>query len=516
MTDLLTAAPVFARVERGALRRLVHAQELRNDLADYMRWAWPLSHKEPLQWNWHLGAITEHLEACKLGQIKRLLVNEPPRHLKSWTASVAFPSWWWADDPTVQFLAATSDKDVVFRDADAQRDLCKSPEYQAMFRPTWDFKSAGDGSKQEAKGYYRNTAGGHRISKVMGQKGQGVDADVILIDDPLDSTDAYNDKAALVEHVVTYRQKIISRLNNPATGIVVLFMQRVHQIDLAGVMIEEGGWEQLILPAEWDGKKRFTILGSYDPRTEEGELLFPARFPQDVLDQKKIDLTARGYAGQYQQLPAPATGAMVLKKWVHYWTNPGAPLLCLTCGKVHELPEMDYQLGSWDCSFGSKTADADYVVGQVWGAAGSNAYLQDQCRRKMSVPEMIEAMRTMNQDWENLRENVVEKKAAGKHVMETLATEIYGLHGFDPQGQSKEERLGSTLPRWEQGQIFLPHPQLASFQGKDYSWVQDVYVPELLMFNNGRYDDQVDTTSQALIRMREIGPTEGAYIKVLG
>lgn len=502
MTDLLTAAPVFARVERGALRRLVHAQELRNDLADYMRWAWPLSHKEPLQWNWHLGAITEHLEACKLGQIKRLLVNEPPRHLKSWTASVAFPSWWWADDPTTQFLAASCDKDVVFRDADAHRALCASPEYQTMFRPDWDFKASATGRQQDAKGYYRNTAGGHRISKVMGKKGQGVDADVILIDDPLDASDAFTDKAGLADHVMVYRQRLITRLNNPATGVVILFMQRLHDLDLSGIMLEEGGWEHLCLPSEYDGRKRYTILGPYDPRTEEGELLFPDRFPQEVLDQKKIDLTSRGYAGQYQQMPAPAAGAMVLKEWIQYWTPD-------------TLPKLTYTMGSWDCTFASKTAHADYVVGQTWGVAGSHMFLLDQVRRKMNVPEMLAAIREQTRLWPNLRATVIEERAAGKHVMDSLIHEIHGIQGFNPAGQSKEERLSATLPLWEQKRVFIPSARECSNPGQSFAWVTNLYEKELLTFPGARHDDQVDATSQALIWIMSQGTGE-VTMKILG
>lgn len=510
MNDALPLSS-FGRVERRTLDRLFDAQHLRNRMSNYMRWAWPIdpAHSKPLDWNFHLDAKCEFLTACRAGEIKRLIINEPPRCLKSWTVSVAFPSHWWASDPSVQFLVTSADKDVVHRDADALRDLCASPEYQKMFRPTWDFRGGITSKQQDAKGYYRNSAGGHRISKPMGAKSQGANADVLIFDDPLDAADAYSDKAALAAHVVHAKQKFMTRLNDIETGIIILIMQRLHELDLSGVFLADGGWEHLYLPAEFDGRRIWNGIDWKDPRTEIGELLFSKRLPKEFLDQKKIDLGARGYAGQYQQMPAPATGAMVLKKWIRYWTPA-------------DLPEMDYWISSWDCSFGSKTYDADYVVGQVWGVAGSCAYLLDQVRRKMNVPEMIEAMRVMNQLYPNMRAIVVEERAAGKHVMRTLATEIYGIEGFNPEGQSKEERLGSTLPRWEKGksaataQIFLPHPQLATTLGRDYSWVSTEYEPELLVFNNGRHDDQVDATSQALIWMKTHGPTEGAYMKVLG
>jgi len=494
--DTLEAAAILSRIPRSALRHLLEAEALRDSLKRYMQWAWPLTHKEPLQWNWHLGIITEHLEACKAGEIKRLLINIPPRHLKSWTVSVAFPSWWWASDPTVQFLATSADKDIVLRDADEQRDLCKSEEYRDMFRPQWDFRASSSGSKQEAKGYYRNSVGGHRISKVVGAKGTGHNADVILIDDPLDPTEAYNDKAGLADHVTAYRQKIVTRLNNPQAGIIVCIMQRLHELDLSGVMIEEGGWEHLCLPTEYDGKKRFTVLGPYDPRTSEGELLFPQRWPQEIVDKQKVDLTARGFAGQCQQTPAPAKGSMVLKEWLEYWTAEG-------------LPKFDYLIGSWDCSFGAKTKDADYVVGQTWGLAGKRMYLLDQARARMSVPEMVAAIREQKRLWPAINRIVIEERAAGKNVMNTLQREIPGIEGFDPGGKSKEERLSATLMIWEQHLVYLPSPMHTGAEGQTYSWVKDHYVREITTFPAASHDDQVDATSQALLWMRDNGPAIG-------
>jgi predicted phage terminase large subunit-like protein len=477
-------------------------------MPDYMRWAWPIdpSHPRALDWNFHLDAKCDFLSACRAGDIKRLIINEPPRCLKSWTVSVAFPSHWWASDPSVQFLVASADKDVVHRDADALRDLCASAEYQKMFRPTWNFRGGITSKQQDAKGYYRNSAGGHRISKPMGAKSQGANTDVLIFDDPLDAADAFTDKAALTQHIVHAKQKFMTRLNDQATGIVILIMQRLHELDLSGVFLEDGGWEHLRLPAEFDGRRTWNGIDWKDPRTEIGELLHPKRLPKEFLEERKVTLGSRGYAGQYQQQPAPAAGAMVLKNWLRYWT-PG------------ELPQFDCWWGSWDCSFGSKTPDASFVVGQVWGAASiddvTHAYLLDQVRRKMTVPQMLEAMREMDQLYPNMRAVVVEKKAAGPHVITALEKEIHGLEGFDVQGQSKQERLAAVLPMWQQGQVLLPHPQLASSQQQDYSWVRTQYEPEILAFPGARHDDQVDATSQALIWIGDNGPGK-ITLKMLG
>lgn len=486
-----------SRVERNTLLRLVDAEIMRNDLERYMHWAWPISpeHKNALEWNWHLSAKAEHLQACRDGQIRRLIINEPPRCLKSWTVSVAFPSWCWTTNPALQFLVASADDDVRKRDADSMREICMSPAYRAMFRPKWDFRAGPDGAQQAAKGYYRNSAGGHRISKVMGQRGQGVNADIVIFDDPLDAADAYSDKASLTEHAVHAKQRLMTRLNDERTGVVILIMQRLHDLDLTGVFLEDGGWEHLYMPAEFETARRCrTGIGWTDPRTEEGQLLFPGRLNQEAIDAKKIDLGSRGYAGQFQQRPVPATGSMVLKDWVQFWSPDTLPA------------DLDFVIGSWDCTFASKTKDADFVVGQTWGAKGSSVYLLDQVRRRMNLPEMLAAVREQNRIWPNLFAIIIEEKAAGKHVMEALEREIYGIEGFNPQGQSKEERLSATLPLWEQRRIYVPDWEKCGDVNTDYSWVRDVYIPEVTSFPAARHDDQVDATSQALIWIMNNAP----------
>lgn len=501
----MNGASVLGRVERHAAERLADAQYLRNSMPEFMKWGWPIdpSHHGALTWNWHIDAICDHLAACRTGEIRRLIVNVPPRTLKSWTVSVAFPAWTWASDPWVQFLCTSADKGIVLRDADMHRDMCLSKAYQKMFRPKWSFKAGPDSSEQAAKGYFRNSAGGHRISKPMGTKGVGHNAHIVIFDDPLDPGDAITDKAGLAQHSINAKQRFMTRLNDYDTGVVILIMQRLHELDLAGVFLADGGWEHVCIPAEYVPRKQWTVLGEYDPRTEKGELMFPERQPKEYLDEMLVELTSRGYAGQFQQAPAPAAGAIVLKKWLEYWTPD-------------TLPEMAYTMGSWDCTFGSKTADADYVVGQTWGVAGENVYLLDQVRRKMTLPEMLEAIREQVRLWPGLRAIVVEEKAAGKDVIDTLEREVYGIEPYKPKSTSKQERLIAGLALWEQHHVYLPHPMHCSTEDADYSWVKELYIPELVTFPGAAHDDQVDATSQALIWIMANSPNEGAYMKVLG
>ena len=446
-----------------------------------------------LVWSWFHDCICEHLEACTMGQMRRLLINVPPRSLKSFLVSVAWPSWWWTREPNKQFMFTSADEKVVYRDADAMRDLCGSEWYRGWFKPEWGFDVQSGTRKQDAKGYYRNTAGGHRISMPIGTKSQGLDADVIGVDDPLDAESAYNDKAALVTHIINLRQKFMTRHNDPQTGVIVGVMQRLHELDFTGVMLDDGGWEHVCLPAEFDGEHRYTSLGQYDQRTEQGELLDPVRMPKDFLEGAERSLGPRGYAGQYLQRPAAARGAIVHKGWLLFWTP-------------ETIPQMDFIIGSWDLTKGSQTTDADWVVGQVWGVSGLNRYLLDQIRMKLAPHEMLDAVREMALRYPDLRAIVIEEKAAGKDVADTLRMEMSGIETYDPQDKSKEQRLAATVLLWRDGNVWLPDPFACSSVDCDYSWVRDHYVPELVTFPGSAHDDQVDATSQALLWLRENGP----------
>ena len=495
-TDLLP------KVDPNQLQARLEAEHLRRSFSSFQKAAWKIKHPtRKLIWGWHHEAKAEHLEACKAGEILRLVINIPPRTLKSETVSVDFPAYWWTTDPTKQFLAASADKDVVYRDADALRDLCSTDWYQETFRPQWGFRADKGTRQQDAKGYYRNTAGGHRISKTMGAKGIGNNADVLIIDDPLDPTDAFTDKAELVRHVIHFKQKLITRLNDDDVGVVIVIMQRLHELDLSGILLEEGGWEHLYLPAEFDGIRKVSSIGWRDPRTKKGELLDPVRLPAERLKQKKIDLGARGYAGQFEQIPKPAGGAMVLKDWLLFWTPK-------------TVPDFDYLISSWDFTF-HKTVDSDFVAGQVWGVSGVDRYLLDQAHAKMNPPDMIAAIREQQRIWPDIMNTIIEDAAEGKNVARTVMREVNGVELFPPKGKSKQERLAATLPYWEQGHIYLPHPRLCSINGLDYSWVQSLYMPELLGFPGTAHDDQVDATSQALLWIEENGPGDTILV-VLG
>ena len=457
---------------------------------------------------WHIDAIADHLQAISEGRIRNLLINIPPGHAKSLIVSVLWPAWQWIrieQGACWRGLFASYDSGLATRDSVRCRALMESAWYRETFRPAW--KLSGD---QNEKGYFENTKSGFRISLSVGGRGTGFRGDAIVVDDPLNASDQYSGPA---RSAVTFWWDTVmsSRLNNMDTGSKVIIMQRLHEMDLSGHVLQQGNYEHLCLPSEFEPERRsVTSVGWRDPRTEPGEILFPALYSQNVLDQAKKDLGSAGYAGQHQQRPSPAEGGVLPRRWWRYWKPCGLTLppvrMRLPDGSEQEiyavdLPEtFDAVIQSWDCAF-KDLKTSDFVVGQVQARLGSRRYLLDQVRSRLDMPGTVQAIRTMSAKYPNSGAKLVEDKANGPAVIQTLKLEISGLIEVNPEG-GKMSRARAVSPEAEAGDWHwhLPHPGIAP-------WVPD-FVEECASFPNGRYDDQVDAWSQGgnYMRRREIQP----------
>ncbi len=225
----------------------------------------------------------------------RLLINVPPRHLKSTLTSVMWPAWLWLRDPTIRILSASYALPLAIRDANRSRRVITSEWYQA--RGGDQFKLMGD---QNTKSRYDNDATGFRIASSVGGAATGEGGDIILVDDPHKLEDAFS-AVALQSAIEWFSSTISSRLNDLRTGRMVVIAQRIHENDLSGHLIETGDWYHLCLPAEHDVSHPFTWPD--DPRSEPDELLSPERFGRDEIDRLKRSLGPYASAGQLQQLP---------------------------------------------------------------------------------------------------------------------------------------------------------------------------------------------------------------------
>ena len=274
------------------------------------------------------------------------------------------------------------------------------------------------------------------------------------------------------------------------------------EADLTGDLLVRGGYQLLCLPAEFEPDRRCsTSIGWEDPRTAFGQLLWPEKVTQADIENLKNTLGSYRYAGQYQQRPSPAGGGILQKHWWRYWQPKGANLkpvqVKLPNGTIELRPavnlpvQFDMILQSWDMAF-KDTKKSDFVVGQVQAAVGADRYLLDQVRARMDLPATLLAVRQLSARWREASLKLVEDKANGPAVIQSLCHEIAGFVEVNPEG-GKISRAAAASPQLESGNWYLPHPLLAP-------WVEE-FIGECAAFPAGAYDDQVDAWSQGAKRL---------------
>ncbi|MDE2104437.1 MAG: phage terminase large subunit [Patescibacteria group bacterium] len=516
----------------------VRSEMCRRSLARFVRFGWDIV--EPgteLIWNWHIDVICEHLEAVTSGEISQLLINIGPGYMKSLIVSVFWPAWEWIEHPETRSLFSSYGLDLALRDSIRCRDLVASDWYTRLFiaagepEQRWAISDddelrsvivaeSGDElpqgwslkSDENSKGFFVNTKKGFRKSLSVGSAATGFRGNKVVVDDPLNARDARS-KAALEECIYWWDNVMHSRQNDMRHARRVIIMQRLHEQDLSGHVLEQGGYEHLCLPSEFDPKRRcHTSIGFVDPRTEDGELLFPEFFTREVLDGAKKAMGPESYSGQHLQSPAPAEGLIFKQVWLRFWVPKGAlgriapETIKLPSGEIFELPmielpdDFDQHIQSWDLAFKS-TADSAFVAGQVWSRKGADAFLRDQRREKLDFVQTLTAIREVSSSWPLAAAKYVEDKANGPAVISSLKHEIPGLIAVQVgAGDSKEARAYAVTPFWASSNVYLPHPAL-------YPWVRDL-IEEMTQFPKGTYKDQVDAMTQALKMLLLTGEQE--------
>ena len=402
-------------------------------------------------------------------------------------------------NPGLKWMFTSYNTSLSVRDSLKMRRLIESMEYQAAFGGLVKIEP-----DQNAKQKYETTRRGFRMVVPIGSS-TGERCDRLVMDDPNNATEmhspSYRDGG-----IEAYRSALATRSTNEKTWVQVCVMQRLHQQDMSGFLIELGGWDQLILPAEYErGSPRKTTLGFYDKREAEGELLWPERFSRESIESLKHTLGAYNAAGQLQQRPSPISGGIFKRHHWRFWIPQGSELRYIpvpvrqpdgsTANAIVEevnLKILRDFMQSWDMAF-KDTKDSAYVVGQVWATLGANRYLIDQVRERMDFMKTCRALKALSLKHPRALRKLVEEKANGAAVISALRSEVPGLTAWNPDKQgSKEARANAITPLVEAGNIYLPHPSMAP-------WVHE-FIDEASNFPNGNYADQVDSMTQALLR----------------
>lgn len=437
--------------------------------------------------NWHLELIVDRLIAVAEGRIKRLIINVPPRTLKSVTVSVAFVAWVLGRHPSWRIICASYGQELADNHARDTRRVMLDPFYQRVF-------STRLASDRMALNDFQTTRQGGRMATSVGGVLTGRGGNILIIDDPVKPYEAFSKSIREgVNH--WYDNTLYSRLDDKQEGAIVIVMQRVHQDDLVGHVLEKEHWEVLSLPAiapEDQVYEYSTIAGPVRRIRRAGELLHPTRESLASLQAIRATMGEFAFAAQYQQTPVPAGGALVKTEWLRYYEMSKKP------------QEFDAIVQSWDTA-NTVSELADYSVCTTWGRQGHNVYLLDVFRKRLNYPDLKRAVRDQAQAY-SATTVLIEDKASGTQLIQELLHEgLYHVKGVKPVGD-KVMRMHAQTAMIENGFVYFPDSAL---------WIAD-YVRELTGFPNAKFDDQVDSTAQALAWIAEEGREPGilAYYRM--
>lgn len=458
------------------------AQKMKAELSlhEFVRHMWPQMDPAPFVDGWHIQVICEHLEAVCRGEIKRLIINIPPRHCKSLLISVAYPAWCWArqaDDPlsgpATSFLYASYSQNLSIRDSRKCRALIESPEY----RRRWggNFKIVSD---QNTKSRFENNLMGYRLATSVGGALTGEGGDIIILDDPnrADEAESTVKREAVLEW---WKLTMSNRLNSPAGGAFILVQQRLHEEDLSGYLLNKktepdddfGKWERLVLPARYE--PQHPRVSVHDMRTEEGALLWPQRFNDAYLRDQEAEMGSYGFAGQYQMRPAPRKGGLFELEWWEY---------------VDEVPADGLRVRAWD--FAATAGGGSWTVGLLLSYHEGIFYVEDVRRKQLSSHGVRQLVKSLA-EFDGKQVSISVPNDPGQAGNDQVDSYTKLLVGYDvrssPESGNKELRATAhgQAAQVEAGNVKL----------KRAPW-NKTFVEELAMFPRG-HDDQVDAFSRA-------------------
>ncbi len=452
----------------------MYAHMLRHDLCAFIHRSFlELNAGTPFLPNWHIEVLAAKLEDVRRGRCKRLIVNVPPRHLKSHAISIAFPAWLLGHDPTKQALSITYAQDLSDNFARKSRSLMTSPFYEGLF-DTRLFRG------REAVSDYETTAGGNRLSTSIGGVVTGRGGDVIIIDDPLKAGDALSEvrRRSVNEW---YDDSLRTRLNSQETGAIIIVMQRLHADDLVAHVQQHESWDLLSLPAIAERDERYDLTTPYGHKQvvrRRGEILQPSLLSPSTLETQRRAMTEYNFTAQYQQDPQPPSGIIVKRRWLRFY-------------ELDERPrQFEQVVQSWDTA--NKDSElANYNVCTTWGLKDRHLYLLDVFRRKLDFPGLKRAVRELAK-LHQPNVVLVEDKASGTSLIQELRAEHFSLvQGAPVIDGDKVMRLHAQTAKIEGGFVLFP---------KQAHWL-DAYLLELVTFPNSKHDDQVDSTVYALAWM---------------
>lgn len=458
----------------------LEASICRDSLYQFVKMAWYEVEQDDFVDGWHIQEICKALESLYYGRIdsNNLVMNVPPRHMKSLLVDVFFPSWVWTREPHKKFLCLSYAESTVADIMAKTKKLLKSAWYQSHFNLSL-------ATSPDTNTRFANIYGGYIYSFGFSGAVTGMGGDFLLIDDPLKATDKDSD---LVRNKVNedYDNAVANRLNNPMTGKRIIIMQRLHERDLVGHLIsKKTRFEHIVFPFEYEGERFQSSIGITDPRTDEGELLWKERFPNgNKLDEyKKQYYSARDTAGQLQQRPSPDGGYIFKREWFP---------------RVHTNDSVAGVYISWDTAGSMNGAYSCGIVAQL--RKDNILYPIEVVRKQIQYPELQKAVEELAFKYQhNLKAVVIENASTGIALIPDMRSKspvwlANKIFSFTPKGK-KEARQYQAAGFCEKGCVWLPYPTV------ELEWLFD-FEEEIFSTPASPYKDQADAFSQLILYLK--------------
>lgn len=489
------------------------AERLEESLIDFVEEAWPHIDPSPFQRSWALEALCRHLEAVTREDIDRLLANEPPRCGKSNVVSIAWVAWTWAQSkrsfrsgPQVRFLCGSYNHDLSLQNSNKTRRLILSPWYQGMWGKRFILRD-----DQNTKTQFDNSEGGSRIATSVSGSLLGIGGDVVIVDDP-ENIEGAESAAERATTSNWWKEISSTRLNDPKLSAIVVIMQRLNEDDVSGQILngdDAGVWTHFMVPMRHDVMRHCQTVLSYDengdpletwedPRTEEGELLWPERFGEKEVTSLENSLGPYFASGRLQQSPSPKGGGIFQTDWWQLFPKEGEkfdaegkPLVKL------EYPQMDFIMASVDTAMTTKQEN-DYsalVVFGVWTDSTGipKAMLMDAWQERLEFFPLVEKiMKTCKDRKVDLL--LIEAKAngisVGQEIQRLTAGNQWAVKLDVPDGD-KVSRAYGVQHLFSNKLIYAPNRK----------W-SDMVINTCSKFPKVTHDDLVDAVVAAMRYMR--------------
>ena len=467
-------------INHGQTKKRVFNALCRENFYAFVKKAFNETHgSEHFHDSFAIELICDRLEKCMRGEIRKLIINIPPRNLKSFITSVCLPAYLLGKDPQKEIVCVSYSSDLANKLSRDTKSIMEMPFYKNIFATRIGRKNTED--------MFETTKHGSRAATTVQGALTGLGGNYLVLDDPCSAADVLSDvkRKNLNDW---FQNTFLSRLNDKKEGVMIVIMQRLHEEDLTAILEKQGGWEVLSLPAIAEKDESFVLSDGRIVGRKVGEVLNPEHEPLEVLLDLKKAMTEYNFSSQYQQNPIPLKGSIINFDDFKYFEN---------------LPTADNRIvvQSWDCAH--KTGENNDFSVCVTGAIINNIiYILDISRYRLEFPDLLDEIKDM-QCIAHANEVVIEDADIGSGIIQQLEKAGCCPIPFKPE-VAKPVRAACVTKLIRDGRVRLL---------KDAIWLQD-FAKEVRAFPYGAHDDQIDALVQLLTEFKKgtFASSSGVYI----